>query len=381
MIYFDNAATTKPSEGVIKKLSEELFETYGNPATGSPLGRSAEAKIKEAAKLIGRYLGAQGEEIFFTSGGTESDNWAIYGAAQAKKRTARHIISSVAEHDAVLKPLEVLAQKGFEVELLGVDSSGRISLKELEEAIRPDTALVSIMAQNNETGVINPLAEIGSIIKELNPKTLFHTDAVQGFGKSIINVNRAKIDLLSISGHKLHAPKGSGALYIRKGTRILPLIIGGGQQRGFRAGTENPPMAVSLAEAAREAYENFDLSKILKLKQRLWEDIKTNIPDAVINGAGIEYDSPYVLNISIPGIRSEVLLNSLFAKNVIASAGSACHSKKDLGSSVLKSMGLSNERIGSAIRFSFCKYNTLEEVQEAARIFIEQAKILKSVNI
>ena len=334
MIYFDNAATTRALPAVAEKMSTMLCEQYGNPASVSAMGLAAEKEIRNAAEIIARGIHCKYDEVFFTSGGTEGDNWAIYGTAEGYKRQGQHFITTEIEHPAVKNPMKLLEEKGAEVTWLKVDRQGHISLEELANAIRPDTVLVSTILVNNETGTVQDAAAIGKLIKEKNPQCLYHVDAVQAFGKYPIDVEKMKIDLLTMSGHKIHGPKGVGMLYMRKGLKVKPLMLGGGQQRGQRPGTENGPGAAALGVACDEAFKS----------------MKESIA--------------YVLNVTFKGLRSEVLLHALESKGIVVSAGSACDSKKKVGSPVLTAMGLPFSEIEGAIRFSFCRYNTVEEAKE-----------------
>lgn len=382
-IYFDNAATSRPFESVVKVMGEVMLETYGNPAAQNKSGLKAERIMKASREGIAKLISASPEEIYFTSGGTEGDNMALIGGAYAMQKIGKHIISTPLEHPAVLRPLEKLSEEGFEVQYLSVDESGRIDLNELREAVRPDTILVSLMAVNNETGTITDLEEAGKIIKEKNPKTLFHTDAVQGMGKIRINVKKINADFLTASAHKFHGPKGLGFMYIKNISKMKPILLGGGQQSGVRPGTENPAGAAAILEALEKCYGDFDkkCEKIYEIKRTLWDYISENIPDTFINGCGIDEGSPYVLNVSFLGVRSNVLLNAMEAKGLFASAGSACNSRKKVESHVLNGMGLSGKRVDSAIRFSFSSLNTLEEAKMAGEIIKSQVEFLRRYGI
>lgn len=378
-IYFDNAATSRPFDEVCGKMLQVMTESYGNPAAQNKMGLDAERIIKEAKETLAGFLSASPDEIFFTSGGTEGNNMALLGGAYAMQKRGKHIISSPAEHPAVLRPLEKLAEEGFEVEYLPVNEKGEVSLEALENAVREDTILVSLMTVNNETGTITDIEEAGRIIKEKNPNTLFHTDAVQGFGKLKINAKKAKADYITSSAHKFHGPKGLGFIYIKNTSQMRPILLGGGQQKGVRPGTENPAGAAAMAEAARLCYKDFDAKteRIFNIKKTLWEYISENIPDTIINGCDLEKASPYVLNVSFLGVRSNVLLNAVGAKGLFASAGSACNSKKKVESHVLNAMGLDHKRTDSALRFSFSSLNTAEEAVKAGEILKEQVEFLR----
>lgn len=378
-IYFDNAASTRPLKTVAEKMASKMLEQYANPASMSILGLEAEKEIIEAAKNIAFLLHADASEIYFTSGGTEGNNWAIYGTAQGYQRTGKHIVTTKIEHPAVAEPFKKLQEEGYEVTYLDTDKTGILSLENLKQAIRQDTILVSIILVNNETGAIQNIEEIGKIIKEKNNQTIFHVDGVQAFGKMEINVKQAHIDLMTASGHKFHAPKGLGFLYMKRGLKVRPLLYGGGQQKGMRPGTENSAGAMALALAAKECCKNWKESHthVLSVKKKLAEGILSFIPDTKINGPSIEAASPYVLNVSFLGVRSEVLLHALEEKGIFVSAGSACNSKKKNQSAVLESMGLSQEKIDGAIRFSFSRFNTEEEAEYCVEILKELVPFLK----
>ena len=379
MIYFDNAATTRAADEVAERVRYMLLENFGNPSAQSMMGVRAENELNDARKIMAKSINALPEEIYFTSGGTEDDNWAIFGTAEGYKRSGKHIITTSIEHPAVSEPMERLRQKGWEVTVLDVDKNGYIDLDALRDSIREDTVLVSIILVNNEVGTIQDASAAGKLIKEKNPKTLFHVDAVQAFGKYPIDVRKMGIDMLSMSGHKIHGPKGVGFFYMKKGLKVRPIIYGGGQERGQRSATENTPGIAGLAKAVELAMENMDVSheKVMEVKRTLAEGILRDIPKTHINGPSIEEASPYVLNVSFNGLRSEVLLHALEEKEVYVSAGSACSSKKKGGSHVLRSLGLSEERIEGAVRFSFCRYNTVDEAAACLEILKEKTAFLR----
>lgn len=381
MIYFDNAATTRALPESVEKMAHMLCEEYGNPASVSAMGLAVEKEIKKAAESIARGIHCNPDEVFFTSGGTEGDNWAIYGTAEGYKRQGRHFITTQIEHPAVKNPMKKLEEEGAEVTWLSVDRQGHISLAELEAAIRPDTVLVSVILVNNETGTVQDAAAIGKLIKEKNPQTLFHLDAVQAFGKYPIDVEKMKADLLAMSGHKIHGPKGTGMLYMRKGLKVKPLMLGGGQQKGQRPGTENGPGAAALGVAADAAFSSLkeSIEAVREVKKILLEGILA-MPDTQLNGEGLDTASPYVLNVTFKGLRSEVLLHALESKGIVVSAGSACDSKKKVGSPVLTAMGLPFAEIEGAVRFSFCRHNTTEEARECLKVLEELVPFLRKYN-
>ena len=379
MIYFDNAATTRAADEVAERVRYMLLENFGNPSAQSMMGVRAENELNDARKIMAKSINALPEEIYFTSGGTEDDNWAIFGTAEGYKRSGKHMITTSIEHPAVSEPMERLRQKGWDITVLDVDKNGYIDLDALRDSIREDTVLVSIILVNNEVGTIQDVAAVGKLIKEKNPKTLFHADAVQAFGKYPIDVRKMNIDMLSMSGHKIHGPKGVGFFYMKKGLKVRPIIYGGGQERGQRSATENTPGIVGLAKAVELAMENMNASheKVMEVKRTLAEGILRDIPKTHINGPSIEEASPYVLNVSFNGLRSEVLLHALEEKEVYVSAGSACSSKMKGGSHVLRSLGLSEERIEGAVRFSFCRYNTVDEAAACLEILKEKTAFLR----
>jgi cysteine desulfurase len=375
MIYFDNAASTRALPEVAERFTDVLLSTYANPSSGSRLGMEAENVIKESAQTLARLINAQShEEIVFTSGGTESNNMAVFGTAKGYHRSGKHIITTQIEHPAIALPFKALEEDGYEVQFLPVDEKGYINLDDLKNAIRSDTILVSTILINNEIGTVQDVESIGKAIKNANPNTLYHVDGVQAFGKYKIDVRKCNIDMLSASGHKFNAPKGLGFLYIKAGLKVKPIMYGGGQQKGQRPGTENAAGAAALALAADESYKHLTEStkKVMELKKYLAEGILNSIEDTFINGEEIEKASPYVLNMVFKNLRSPVLLNALEDKEIFASAGSACNSKKKVQSSVLGAIGTSEEDVVGSVRFSFTRFNTIEE----ADICIEALKEL-----
>jgi len=379
MIYFDNAATTRALDEVADKVKYMLLENFGNPSSQNMAGVNAENEVIKARKIIAASINAEPDEIYFTSGGTESDNWAIFGTAKGYIRSGKHMITTAIEHPAVLQPMRELEKNGWDITILGVDEKGYINIDELKAAIREDTVLVSTILINNETGTIQNAEEISKAIKSVNPHTLYHVDAVQAYGKYPINVKKMGIDMLSVSGHKVHGPKGIGFFYMKKGLKVKPIIFGGGHERGQRSGTENTPSIVGLAEAVKIDMAEMDkaVEHVKLVKKTLAEGILNSIPMTYINGPSIEEGSPYVLNIGFEGLRSEVLLHSLEEKEIYVSAGSACNSKKKGASTVLSALGIDEKRIEGAIRFSFCRYNTVEEAEQCIEILKEKAAFLR----
>ena len=376
--YLDNSATTACSKAATDMIVKLLQEDFGNPSSLHMKGVEAEKYILEAKKIIAKTLKAQDKEILFTSGGTESNNMALIGAAMANKRAGKHIITSSIEHASITSPMAFLEEQGFEVTYLKVDAYGVISLEELESAIRQDTILVSLMHVNNEIGAIEPIEEAGKIIKQKNPNTLFHVDAIQSYGKLQINVKKANIDLLSVSGHKIHGPKGSGFLYIKDKTKIKPLILGGGQQKGMRSGTENVPAYAGLGVAAEEIYSDFDkkIDRLYELRNHFIEEV-TKIEGVSVNGKTGRESAPHIVSVSVKGVRAEVLLHSLEDRKIYVSSGSACSSNKPHLSGTLKNIGLSNDLLDSTVRFSFCVNTTVEEVDYALEVLRELIPMLQ----
>ncbi|MDE7131829.1 MAG: cysteine desulfurase [Lachnospiraceae bacterium] len=362
--YLDNSATTVCFEEVAHLMHKIMCEDYGNPSSMHHKGVEAEKYLRDATKTLADLLKVDEKEILFTSGGTESDNIALIGTAMANHRRGRHLITTMIEHPAVLQTMAYLENQGFQVTYLPVDHEGKISLEDLGRAIRPDTILVSIMHTNNEIGSVQPIVEAGELIKRMNPQTLFHVDAVQGFGKFRIYPAKAYVDMLSVSGHKIHGPKGVGFLYIRKGARVNPIIYGGGQQKGMRSGTENVPGIAGLAKAAEMVYQNLDqdMDRMYGLRDMLIEGI-SDIEDVRVNGCPGREGAAHIVSLSVRGVRSEVLLHALEERDIYVSAGSACSSNKPQTSATLKAIGVERELLDSTIRFSFSVFTTAEEIQ------------------
>lgn len=376
-VYFDNSATTRCSQGVKDIVMKTFLEDYGNPSSLHLKGMEAEQYIKEARKRIAKTLKVNENELIFTSGGTESDNLAIIGGALANQRAGKHLITTKIEHAAVSAAMNFLEEQGFTVTYLDVDNNGLISLEQLKEALTEETILVSIMYVNNEMGAVEPIQEIGKLIKEKNPKTLFHVDAIQAYGKFIIHPKKLGIDMLSVSGHKIHGPKGVGFLYVKEKTKIKPLIFGGGHQKGMRSGTENVPGVAGLGQAAMEAYEDFEAKQeyMYKLREAFIEGLK-DMEYAHVNGLCDRTAAPHIVSVSFDKVRSEVLLHSLEDKGIYVSAGSACASNKPAISETLKSIGVKKEYLDSTVRFSFSTYNTLEEVDYCLGVLKEIVPML-----
>lgn len=372
--YFDNGATTRVFPQVKDIVIEAMEEEYGNPSSMHMKGVKAEQYVKDAREIIAKSLKVDPKEIVFTSGGTESNNMALIGTAMANARKGKHIISTRIEHASVYNPLFFLEENGYEITYLPVDEHGVVDLEALEKAIRPDTILVSVMYVNNEIGAVQPIEEIGKIVKKKNPDTLFHVDAIQAYGKYHIYPRRLKIDLLSVSGHKIHGPKGIGFLYIKDKTKVHPLILGGGQQKGMRSGTENVPGIAGLGKAVQLIYQDHEekMKKIRAMKDDFIAQVM-ELSD-VRNNSG---EAPHIASISFQGVRSEVLLHALEEKGIYVSSGSACSSNKPAISGTLKAIGLTKEYYDSTLRFSFCIFNTKEEVDYTVNCLRELLPVLR----
>lgn len=376
-IYLDHAATTWAYPEVADKVKEVMCIEFGNPSSMHNKGVEAERIVKESAKKIASILKASEKEIYFTSGGTESNNWALIGAAEAMKRKGKRIITSKIEHASVASPLKHLEDLGYEIVTIGTDKDGYIKKDDLEAAMNEETILVSVMMVNNEIGTIQPVKDISDIIKSKNRNTIFHVDAIQAFGKLKIIPKQMGIDMLSVSGHKIHGPKGTGFLYVSDKVRILPLIYGGGQQGGMRSGTDNVPGIAGLAMAAEKMYDNLaeNTESMRSVKEYFIEGLK-DIDRAVINGSVSENTAPHILNVSFVGIRSEVMLHTLEDRGIYVSSGSACSSHKRSTSATLSAIGCDNSRIESSIRFSFCETTTKEEIDTVLKTLKETVPML-----
>lgn len=378
-IYLDNSSTTRPYQSVCDKVADVMRNNYGNPSSLHRLGIAAEKEIKEATAKIADALGVRPDEIFYTSGGTESNNLAIKGVCAASRH--KKIVSTPIEHPATLNTLYSLEESGYTAEFAPVDSSGRVILSEFEELITPDTALVTAMLVNNEIGAVEPIAQMSKIVRKKAPDAYFHVDAVQGFCKVPCRPYELDIDLMSISGHKIHGPKGTGVLYVKKGTRLDPILFGGGQQKGVRPGTENVPGIAGLGVAAQKCYTNSKtaaehMRRVMnRLKQQLTEsidNIRVNTPDVC---------APHILNVSFGGVRSEVLLHSLENEGIYVSSGSACSSHKKEPSYVLTAIGVDRGMIDGSIRFSLSEFNTEEEADKTAAAAAATVKRLRKLNL
>ncbi len=382
-VYLDNSATTRVLPEVAQLMTKVMCEDYGNPSSMHRKGVEAEQYIRYAKETLARLLKVSEKEIIFTSGGTEADNMALIGCAMANMRRGRHLITTRIEHPAVLQTMNYLESQGFQVTYLPVDKSGRVQIEDLQRAIRPDTILVSMMYVNNEIGSLQPIAEAGALIKRMNPSILFHVDAVQGFGKFKIYPKKMNVDLLSVSSHKIHGPKGVGFLYVGEKVKILPISYGGGQQKNMRSGTENVPGIAGMAKAAELLYEQLDseVDKLYEWKEYFVKGV-SGLEGIQVNGlipgeADLRGTAPHVVSVSVAGVRSEVLLHALEDKGIYISAGSACASNKPQTSETLKAIGLQREYWDSTIRFSFSVLTTKEEIDYTLQVLYEMIPMLR----
>ena len=376
-VYFDNSATTKVYDEVIEVVVKTMREDYGNPSSMHLKGLDAEHLVSKSAETISKVLKCLPEEIIFTSGGTESNNMAIIGTALAKKRTGKHIVVSSVEHASVSSVMQFLIREGYEVTYIPSDEHGIVSPEAFANAVREDTILVSCMHINNEIGSIMPIREIGRAVKAKNPNLYFHVDAIQSFGKIEAIPKNLGADLMSVSGHKIHGPKGSGFLYIKKGTLIRPIIYGGGQQKNMRSGTENVPAIAGLGVAVEKTFNNFEekINHIKAVRDRLVNGL-TAI-DEVYTNSDIVNGAPHIASISFVGVRAEVMLHTLEDKGIYVSSGSACSSNKSKESAVLSAIGLDKKRLESTLRFSFGEDNTEEEVDYTIKTINELLPMLR----
>ena len=379
-VYLDNSATTRAYECVRDIVGKVMCEDYGNPSSMHKKGVDAEAYVREAKETLAKILKVQEKELYFTSGGTESDNLALIGGARANHRAGKHLITSSIEHPAILNTMRYLEEEeGYRVTYLPVDEYGRIRLDALKEALCDETILVSVMYVNNEVGSVQPIAEASAIVKAYNKNILFHVDAVQGFGKYKIYPKKMGIDMLSVSGHKIHGPKGSGFLYIKDKTRIKPIIYGGGQQKGMRSGTENVPAIAGLGEAVRLIYnDDFDakIDRLYELKDYFISQLE-QLEDVQVNSSKGRESAPQIVSVSFRGVRAEVLLHALEDKQIYVSSGSACSSNKPGLSNTLVAIGLDKDLLDSTIRFSFCYDTTKEELDYAIEALKELLPVLR----
>lgn len=377
-IYLDNSATTRCFDEVAALMTKIMCEDYGNPSSMHRKGVQAEGYLRYAKEVIAKNLKVNEKEIFFTSGGTESDNLAIRGCAYANCRGGRHLITTQIEHPAVLQTMRSLEEEGFRVTYLPVDEKGCIRPEDLQRAITGETILVSIMHTNNEIGSLQPIAEAGALIKKMNPRILFHVDAVQGYGKFKIYPKRMNIDLLSVSGHKIHGPKGVGFLYVNDKVKIKPILFGGGQQGGLRSGTDNVPGIAGMAKAIELVYAGLDdeVERLYQIKEAFVNGVR-KIEGVTVNGHCDRDGAPHIVSVSVEGVRSEVLLHALEDKEIYVSAGSACSAHKPQPSATLQAIGLGKELLGSTIRFSFSMFTTMEEVDYTLKIMYDIIPMLR----
>ena len=371
MIYLDNAATTMVCREACEAAVQQMCEDFGNPSSTHIMGRTARKNMERARSILASSLSADPGEIFFTSGGTEGNNWALLSGSQLMRHKGRHIISSMTEHDSVRETLKRLSAQGWDITLLTPTENGSISPDAVAGALRPDTVLVSLMLVNNETGAVTDIAAVAGVIRSAGSSALLHTDAVQGFMRVPVAAGRLHADMITVSGHKIHAPKGIGALYVRKGLRLPPLHPGGGQENGFRSGTENLPGICAFAAAAAAFGGDRSAPERMKhLRSGAAERLASGIPGVVIQ-PGI---APHILSISIPGYRSEVLLNYLDAKGICVSQGSAC--KRGRRSHVLEAMGLPPEQIDGTIRVSLSRFTTADEIDTFCTVLKEAVSVI-----
>lgn len=372
--YFDNSATTPVYPEVRDLMVKIMEEDYGNPSSLHMKGVTAARYIKDARESLAGEMKVMPKEIVFTSGGTESNNMALIGGALANRRAGNKIITTSVEHASVGSPMEFLAGMGFDVVRIGVDSSGQIDMDQLMSEVDDDTIIVSVMYVNNEIGTVMPIADIARLIKEKNPNVLFHVDAIQAFGKYRIYPKRMGIDMMSISGHKFHGPKGVGALFIRDRVKVKPIIYGGGQQSGMRSGTENVPGIAGMALAAEITYNGLEekMEHLRQLKEHLISEL-TQIDDVYSNSG----DAPHIASITFKGVRSEVMLHALEERKVYVSSGSACSSNKQHASGTLKAIGLPQDKLESTLRFSFSPENTMEQVDYAVECCRQLLPVLR----
>ena len=361
--YFDNSATTKPCAEAVAAMTDALQEGWGNPSSLHKLGIAAARQLRQARLAAAALLGCEAERVFFTSGGTEADNWAVFSGVKRLHKRGRHIITTAVEHHAVLNPVRELEAQGFEVTYLQPDKDGRIGVEALEQALRPDTIFVSVMMVNNETGAVMPIEKMARLTHRVCPDALFHTDAVQGFTKVPFRASSLGADLISVSGHKIHGPKGVGALYIRKGLSLPPYLYGGGQEGSYRSGTEALPAIAGFGAACQAAAANLrqDIAREARLKALCQEGL-SQIDGLVFLGAS---EAPHILCVSVPGLRSQGLINCLQDEEVYVSAGSAC--AKGHRSHVLQAMGVDSRVIDGAVRISLSRFTTEDEVARLVR--------------
>jgi cysteine desulfurase len=378
-VYLDNSATTKPAPEVIQAIRETWEDNYGNPSALHRKGLEAEKLLKKARCQLADAIGAADNEVIFTSGGTESNNLALLGTLKKLRQRGNHLLTTKIEHPAVRNVFKELEQEGYQVTYLNVDASGRIDPEELRAGLEHRPVLVSIMLVNNETGSIQPISNIGAMLSGINPKPIFHVDAVQAFGKVPFKVKDLNVDLLSLSGHKFHGTKGTGALYIRKGVPIAPILFGGGQEKALRSGTENVPGIVGMGVAAAfaEAHLTENAAKILSLKRQLLGYLESGMDSVRVNSPDMPQFAPHILNASFPGIKAEVLLHALEQDGIYVATGSACGSKKKSPNHVHQAIGLNETESEGTLRFSFSMYNTDTEIDYVGEKLRKHVAVLR----
>lgn len=378
-VYLDNSATTRAYDCVGDLVRKVMCQDYGNPSSMHAKGVQAEHYIKETKEILAKLLKVKDKEIVFTSGGTESDNLALIGAARANRRRGNHLITSSIEHPAILNTMRYLEEEeDFRVTFLPVDRYGRVKLEALKEALCPETILASIMYVNNEVGSVQPVQQAADIVKAYNKDILFHVDAVQGFGKYRIYPKKEKIDMLSLSGHKIHGPKGTGALYIGEQVKIRPIVFGGEQQKNIRSGTENVPGIAGLGLAAKTIYDGLEekVARMRALKARFIEGVQ-KLDDITIHGLYDETSAPHIISVGFAGVRSEVLLHALEEKGIYVSSGSACASNHPAISGVLKGIGAQKEYLDATLRFSMSEFTTEEEIDYTLETLYNLVPVLR----
>lgn len=386
-IYLDNSATTRTFDEVTEYMAHIMRDVYGNPSSMHTEGIAAEAEVRKARESLAQLMKVDTGNILFTSGGTESDNLAIIGAALANKRAGRHLITTKTEHPAVLEAMRFLEEQGYGVTYLDVGADGRVDPDDLQAALTDETVLVSIMHVNNEIGSVNDIKEFGSIIKDYKPSILFHTDAVQSFGKFRINPKSCKIDMMSVSGHKIHGPKGVGILYVADKVKLHPLMLGGGQQRGLRSGTENVPGIAGIGLASELIYNDFEAKtdRLYELKCYFISEL-VKLPDVFVNGIPqnaltdedmIRKTAPHIISASFGQIRAEVLLHTLEAKGIFVSSGSACSSNKPAVSATLQAIGLDRRLLDATLRFSMSYSTTKEDIDTTLTVLSDELPKLR----
>lgn len=378
-IYLDNSATTQVLPKAVSAMNLACSSIYGNPSSLHGKGLQAEKQLTKTREILADVLSCKADEFYFTSGGTEANNWAILGSVFKRSRRGKHLITTKIEHPSVLKVFQFLEQEGFQVTYLDADSNGVVSVDQLQSSLNADTVLVSVMYVNNETGAIQPIEAIGQAVEEFNSRIVFHVDAVQALGKLPLIVGKSPIDLMSLSSHKIHGPKGTGALFIRKGVAVGTLLLGGEQEKRKRPGTENVPGIAGFGAALEAVPRLLETSgKIASLREILVNTLSEQLPEMVVNGSA-EHSVPHIVNLSFPGIKAEVLVHYLEQSGIFVSTGAACYSKSGDGSHVLAAMGIEGERLEGAIRVSFSHLNTEQDVAFVADKITEAVLDLQSL--